>query len=48
MHVLNMRSKADTQSEIRGLTAQFGQEIEDWAPITTEIFDRRTPTPLMP
>lgn len=43
LHVLNMRSKANAQWEIRELTDKLSAELEDWAPHTAEYFEENGP-----
>lgn len=43
LHVLNMRSKANAQWEIRELTEKVSAHLDDWAPITAEYFEENGP-----
>lgn len=46
LHVLNMRSKANVQSETRELTGLIEDEVGEWVPTIYEIFDNQRPMKL--
>lgn len=46
LHVVNMRMKADAQSEIRDLSKLVCEHIEEWAPITYGWFEENAPVSL--
>lgn len=43
LHVLNMRSRANAQWEIRDLCDKLGEHIDEWAPRTAEYFEENGP-----
>lgn len=46
LHVVNMRSKANVQSETRELADKIDEEIAEWVPTVHEIIDEKMPMKL--
>jgi thymidylate synthase (FAD) len=46
LHVLNMRSKANVQSETRELVGLIEEEVAEWVPTIYEFFDNQRPMKL--
>lgn len=46
LHILNLRESAgDAQWEIRGMTGLLKDRLEEWAPMTMELWDEHGPVP---
>jgi thymidylate synthase, flavin-dependent len=48
MHVLNLRQKADAQWEIRELSNEIVDALEDWIPYTAHWWDENGPVKISP
>jgi|APHM01.1.fsa_nt_gi Predicted alternative thymidylate synthase len=48
LHIMDMRSTADAQWEIRAVSNQMLEELREWCPITAELYDRHGPFAVAP